>query len=240
MASKQFGSKTGRLPHLTTLGKGGVGGEVGDLRKDVEETISQMEVHGYGLVQIDEFENLVAPSANAIKTSFASAATLTTLVAADMNGAIGDDEMIPPRVPSVTTTSHANIDAVLMVLTGQIRDEDGNLVDQTDSLTLTDGGGVTQNFTKAFSKITGGSIPAQGGASGALTIGISKAVGLSKPMRNIQGAPMPLKEVAAGAVATTGTFVSRLTATPHGTYSPSGTPGGTDDYAVIYLVDPTA
>jgi len=44
MTSKTFGTETARRPHLVRDGKGGVGGEVGDLRSDVESAIAKMEL----------------------------------------------------------------------------------------------------------------------------------------------------------------------------------------------------
>lgn len=237
--SKVFGSKNPNIPHLVAKGKHGISGEVGDLRSDVDEAFASLEASGMGSVYIDEWPNLVAPAVNAIKTSFASSASDVVLAAADFNGAVGAANMDPPRVPNITTSSNANIDAVAVVLTGVVEDENGKEIAQTDTLTLTDGGGVTQSFVKAFKRFTGGHIPAQSGTGGSIQLGITKIVGLTKPIRSLQGAPITFKEVAAGAVATNGTVVSAASSAPNGTYSPNGTPGGTDDYALIYLVDAT-
>lgn len=44
MTSKTFGPETARRPHLVTPGKGGVAGEVADLRMDVETAIEKLEL----------------------------------------------------------------------------------------------------------------------------------------------------------------------------------------------------
>jgi len=51
MASKTFGPESARRPHLVQDGKGGVAGEVGDLRADVERAITKLEART-GLLEI--------------------------------------------------------------------------------------------------------------------------------------------------------------------------------------------
>jgi hypothetical protein len=41
--SRSFGDKVSRRPHLVRAGKGGVAGEIGDLRRDIEEAFVSLE-----------------------------------------------------------------------------------------------------------------------------------------------------------------------------------------------------
>lgn len=234
VASRSFGSRGPRLPHLTQ-GKGGLPGEVNDLRGDVEAMASYLETELQPLV-LEEFTNLVAASAAAIKASFPTSAspqsfsrTAGTLIALA--------EMVPPRNPTVTSTTHANVDAVIVTFTGRVRDENGDLIAQTATVTLTDGGGATDAAAKAFSFVDSVDFPAEGGTAGAHTIGFGTVVGLKKKIRSAAGLPLRVLQVTDGALVTNGTFVAAATATPNGTWSPNTAPDAVHDYAILYVPD---
>lgn len=231
--SKLFGKRSAKLPHMVHSAKGGVSGEVGDLRDDVEATFADLEDNG-GVLVLEEFTNLAAPSANAIKLAFATsnqAQEITTL-----DGAIGDDEMIPPRILSLTASANADVDAVGVVITGEVRNAEGQLVAQTDTITPADGGGTTVNGTKAFSKVSKLAPAAMGGSGGQLQVGTAGGVGLKRKLRIAAGLPVVVQQITNGALVTNGTF--NAAATPHGTFTPNTAPNGAHDYAVLYAVDP--
>lgn len=232
MPSTLFGRRGPKKPHLVQPGKGGLAGEIADLRTDVEAAFDLMQDNG-GYIHTDEFTNVAAADPDGIKLAAATSDAIQAFTSADWDGILGTGEMVPPRNATVTTTAHANVDAVVVAIVGRVRDITGALIAQTDNITLTDGGGVTDAGTKAFSFIDSATIPAQGGAGATLSIGWGVLIGLSRPMRAMAGLHRPLREVAAGSVVINGTFA---TTAPHGTYSPNSAPNGTNSYALTYVV----
>lgn len=235
MSHNPFTLKQAVRPHLVRTG-GGLSGEVADLRTDVKAALDTMEAQG-GYFRTDEFTDPAGASANAFKTSFATTAAIQTFTGAALNGATGLSELKPPRNATITSTANAAVTAVAVVITGQIRNADGVLVTQTDTITTTAGGGVTDAGAKPFSKITSVVIPAMGGAGGSLQIGFGAMIGLSAKIKSRAGLIRPLREVSAGSVVTNGTFANP-TGSPVTSYTPNTAPNGTADYAVTYEVDP--
>jgi hypothetical protein len=56
-------------------------------------------------------------------------------------------------------------------------------------------------------------------------------------MKSRAGLRAPIRQIAIGAVVTTGTFSAPATNLPHGAYAPAAAPNGTNDYAITYEVD---
>ncbi len=173
-----------RRPHLAK-----VTGEVGDLRRDLEEELSSLVA-----MVAEEWANLAAADANAIKASFASSASAEDFSGSDLDGVVGTGEMDPPRNLTITTTSHADIDAVDVVITGT----DVDNATLTDTITLTDAGNTTDVGTSAFKTVTRVQIPAQGGIGGALEIGFGDAIGLAKPLKTRMGLSEMTREILNG------------------------------------------
>jgi hypothetical protein len=234
--SNLFGAKAPAKAHLVR-GTGGLSGEINDLRADVDEAFEALE-NGGGQIQTDEFTNVPAGATDAIKTAAASAATPQIFDAADLDGVVGNAEMDPPRNIDITTSVHADIDAVAVTITGRVRDRTGALVAQTEDITLTDGGGATDAGAKMFSIVDQVAIPPQSGPGGTVEIGHGPIIGVSQPMKSRAGLLAPLREIEAGSVVTTGTFVAKTIAEPHGSYLPATPPNGTNDYSLTYEVDP--
>jgi len=226
-----FGNQGPKKPHLV-VGKTGVAGEVTDLRSDLAGDLGALAAF-----TVDEWTNAAAADVDAIKASFASSASAEDFSGADLDGVVGVAEMVPPRNVTFTTSVHADIDAVAVVITGT----DINGAALTETVTLTDGGG-TDVGAKAFSTVSRIEIPAQAGAGGAVEIGFGVLLGLGKPLLARAGAEAVLMENAAGTMlaadAITGTFVAAASSAPNGTYSPSAAPNGTNDYAVWYEFAP--
>ncbi len=232
MPSKLFGSQRPDKAHLVS-GKGGVAGEVDDLRSDIEAAFLSQEQNG-GLLRTDEFTDPAAADVDAIKLSISSETTAQQYLAADLDGVVGAGEMVPPRNITITSTVSADIDAVGVVITGLVRDETGTLVDQTETITLTDGGGVTDAGSKPFSQVTQIDVPAQSGTGGALEFGFGDIIGLSELMVSQAGLLAPIREIEAGTVVTTGTFTNE-SSSPVTSYAPATVPDGANDYAVTYI-----
>lgn len=237
MASKTFGNQAPKISHLVHAGKGGLAGEIADLRSDVDAAFTKLESEG-GLLRTVEWTDPPAADTDYFVVDRASSASADVIDSGEAEWQTVD-ELDPPRNVTITSTTHADIDAVDAVVTGQIRDENGDLIDQTDTITLTDGGGATDAGTKTFSTISNVAIEAQSGTGGVLDIGFGDIIGLPVPMKSRAGLLAPIREVEAGSVVTTGTFTTAAAQAPHGTYAPSTVPDAANDYSLTYEVDPS-
>jgi hypothetical protein len=236
MPRNPFTKKSPANPHMVR-GTGGLKGEVADLRQDVKEAFNSLESQG-GYLRTDEFTNPAVADVDAIKTSIATAATDRTFATTDLNGAVGEDEMIPPRNPTVTSTTHAHVTAVDVEFRGRVRDAHGALVERTVVIPATNGGGATDAGTEALSYVDEIFVPAMGGASGALEFGFGAAIGLTAKVKSRAGLIAAIRQIAAGSVVTTGT-ITNPTGAPVSLYTPASAPDGSRDYAVTYEVDPS-
>jgi hypothetical protein len=152
--------------------------------------------------------------------------------------------MVPPRNVTVTTSTHADIEAVKVKFEGV--DINGAAI--SEEITLTNGGGDTAKpGAKAFKQVTKITVPAQSGTGGALTFGFGLLLGLSKKLKQRAGASAVnsiYMENEAGTIkavgAATGTYAAASTGLPNGTYSPLAPADGGKDYAIVYEFDPTA
>jgi hypothetical protein len=222
--------------HLVRPG-GGLSGELYDLRSDIQTAFEALETDG-GYLRTVEFTDPVAADPNAILLSFATSDAVQAFDAEDLDGVVGDGEMDPPRNITITSTADAHVTAVNVVITGLIRDASGALVAQTNTIATTNGGGVTDAGTKPFSQVTSISIPAMGGANGALEIGFGAGLGLPTKVKARAGLTAALRQVVAGAVVTTGA-ITNPSGSPVAMYVPATVPDASNDYALTYEVDPT-
>lgn len=229
MASKTFGQQRPDIPHLSI-------GEVKDLREDVEAAFTQLEGDG-GLMRTVEWVDPPAADTDYFVVNRASSASEDVI---DENAAEWQTvaELDPPRNLTITTSAHTDIDAVAVVLAGKVRDELGNLVDQTDTITLTADVGATDVGTRAFSTLESVTIPAQTGPGGVIDVGFGDIIGLPAPMKERAGLLAPLREIeSSSGVVTTGTFTTATAQPPHGTYAPSTVPDASEDYSLTYEVE---
>lgn len=227
MADIEFDDLTARRPGV--LGGHDVGREVAALRSDVSGSIR-------AFMSPDIWETWTNPAAadpNGIVTSFASSASEDVRSGAELNGVVGAGVMSPPRNITITTTSHANIDAVEVVIVGT--DINGDAA--TDTITLTDGGGATDVGAVCFRTVTSVTIPAQGGTNGALEVGFGSLIGLSHKIKVRHTVPVVLFEIANGSKVTNGVFASPTTSPPYGSYAPNTIPDASIDYEIKYEVD---
>ena len=226
-----FTDQRAARPHLVR-GGGGVAGEVADLRADVAD-----EMEAMAAIAVEEFIDPPAADVDAFKAPTLSAATEEVYEGADLDGAVGEGVLDPPRNPTVTTSAHADIDAVTVVFEGK----DINGDDISVNVLLTDGGGVTDVGAEALASVSKITVPAQSGVGGALEFGFGDVIGLAKPLVSRAGAAAVVMEIEAGTVlaadAITGTFVDAATSAPNGTYEPATVPDATNDYAVYYEWD---
>lgn len=234
MASKSFGLQAAKKPHLVA-GKGGVAGEVDDLRGDVEAGFTKLESEG-GLLRTVEFTDPAAADADYFMTSRASQVAPDTINSstAEWTGAA---ELDPPRNLVITSSAHADILGGNYVATGFVRDENGNLAAQTETIAQTVGGGADAG-TRAWSVLTEVTFPAAAGTNSNITIGFGDIIGLPAPMKSRAGLLAPLREIeSSSGVVTTGTFTTATAQPPHGTYLPGTVPDAAEDYSLTYEVE---
>lgn len=117
----------------------------------------------------------IAADVDAIVTTHATAASIQTLTVADANGAVGDDEISPPKKLAFVLSSHANWDATTAVITY----EDENGIQQSENLAIPDTGGVTLTTTGYASRFISLVIPAQSGTGGSYTVGTAASATLA-------------------------------------------------------------
>jgi hypothetical protein len=183
----------------------------------------------------EEWVNVATADVDAIKTSIASAASIQTYSGVALNGVIGGGVISPPRNITITTTSHADIDAVACVVTGE--DIYGNVI--SDIVTLTNGGGATDVGDVPFAKVTSVVIPAQSGTGGALEIGFGVLVGFAAPLKFRNADPVVLAENEAGTPKAydvlAGTYVAPGTnGSINGHVTNGSAPDGSKDYVRVY------
>lgn len=114
-----------------------------------------------------------AADADGIATSAATAATATSITTTGLNGAIGQDELFPPRPITITATSHADFD----LTTWYVRGKDENGLPQEEAFVMPNGGNTTLTGKKFFSYVTEVYVPAQSGTGGAYTVGFAAGLG---------------------------------------------------------------
>lgn len=114
-----------------------------------------------------------AADADGIVTSLATAATATSLTGVALDGAVGADEMFPPRNITITATSHADFDLTTWIVRGL--DEDRQPIEE--SFVMPNGGNTTLTGSKFFSYVTEVYVPAQSGTAGAYTVGFGSKLG---------------------------------------------------------------
>lgn len=181
------------------------------------------------------FTNPAAASTNAIKTAIATVASATTYSGSALNGSIGASAISPPRNITVTTAGSTPADApASATITGTAAD--GST--QTETITISQTA-ATAAGVKAFATVTSIALTAADGTDATLAFGIGNVLGLDSKLRDVGGASNGgvVKEVFNGSVVTNGTFVLPATSGPYGSYSPNTAPNGTNDYAVVYMVD---
>lgn len=232
-----FSTRGPLKPHLVQ-GKGGVAGEVDDLRKDVGAAMVAMAA-----ITVDEHTNLAAADPDAIKTTFSSVASAVEYTGDDLDGLIGGSEMVPARNIDVTnlgTGTPADAPATLTV-TGI--GPDGN--EHTEDISVPQTAATTAGL-RLFSKVTKLAFTAGDGTAAELTVGFGDRVGtLKKPIfRTGATSITPLiHELYDGGVVTNGTIGKNAWGVDPdfwGEYAPNTAPDGAHDYALYYEYDPTA
>jgi hypothetical protein len=226
--SSLFTRPQAALGHLVKPG-GGLSGEIFDLRKDLTTEFAAMAA-----IAVEEFTNAAAPDAAGLLALTATTVAVQTVLTAGLLAPGKAALAAYPRNVTFTTDAagtpgDAPADAVV---TGT--DINGEALTETISVPQT---ATTTQGAKAFKTITSIVYAAGDGTGAQVSIGFGKKFGLTKKIKSRAGLATAIKEIAVGAVVTTGTFVDAATAPPNGTYAPSADPDATKDYAIYYEFD---
>lgn len=115
-----------------------------------------------------------AASATAIvATGGASAASSQTISGAALNGAVGGNELVPPRNLTITLSSNAHWLATTATVTGL--DSEGQVIQEDFRIPAS--GAVTLTGSMHFARVTSIFVPAQGGTAGTFTVGTGSSLG---------------------------------------------------------------
>jgi hypothetical protein len=210
-------------------GKGGVAGEVDDLRRDVKATFAPLAA-----ITVDEFTNAAAGGTAALKDATATTVAPATVLAAGLKAPGLAILAAQPRNVIFTTAGGTAADApATAVITGRGPDDSA----QTETVTLAQTAAVATGV-KLWKSITSIAYAAADGTGATVAIGIGDALPLSKPIKTRAGAVSLIKEHAAGSVVTNGAVATAAAAPPNGSYTPNSAPNGTNDYAVWYEYTP--
>ena len=230
-----FSNESPLKPHLIQ-GASGIAGEVSDLRRDVGETLSPM-----ASFTVEEFTNPPAADADAILAAKDTlTATAKTYATADLDGAVGDNVMSPPRNVTVTTVGADSnfVEGSLVTVNG--KDVNGDDISEDIAITLGSSPGTFVG-AKAFARVTSIEIEAQDThTDGTIAVGFGDIIGLDKKIKTRAGLTTLLMEIEAGSKVTTGTIADPATGAPNGTYLAANAPNAARDYALYYEYDPTA
>lgn len=219
-----------RLAHLVK-GKGGVAGEVADLRSDIQD-----EFASSAAIAVEEWTNPLALDTAGVLASVVSQAAPIVYEAASLVGAAAV-ALDPPR--NVTLTCDAGGGATwLGALTVTGIDVNGDAITEDIAFAA----GVTTDGVKAFARVDSLSAVAQADALGNWEVGFGTIIGLSKLMKTRAGAGAALAGIEAGTLTSPpgATVVAAGTGEPNGTFDPAAAPDGVRDYALYYEIDPTA
>jgi hypothetical protein len=217
MSGSGLFSKQGpNVPHLST-------GELADLRKDIVEELAPLAA-----IAIDEFTNPAAGGAAALLDATATTLAAQTVLAAALKSGGKTLLAAQPRNLTFTTSGDTAADApATATITGT--DRDGRA--QTEVVTIAQIATIAVGV-KLFKTVTSIVYAVGQGTDAAVSIGIGNAMPLSKKPKARAGLTAPVREIAVGAVVTTGT----LDAT-NLSYTPAAAPDGTKDFAVFYEYD---
>jgi len=180
--------------------------------------------------QVDEWTDPPAAAAAGLKAATASSVAVQTILAAALLSPGKLELSIRPRNVTFTTAGATPSDApATATVVGT--DINGDALTEVVNIAQT---ATIANGVKAFKTITSITYSAGDGAGATVAIGYGSVFGLSKKIRTRAGALMFGKEIANGAVVTTGTLVAPATSGPNGTYAPAAAPDGSKDYAIEY------
>jgi len=213
--------------------KGGVAGEVGDLRRDLENELANMVA-----TTVDEYVDPMLGAADSLLAAAATVAAEVVLLPAALTTATLTNMLANPRQLLFTTAGSTPADAPANVaIVG--KDPAGLPISETLVLAQTAAAVTSVNF---YSEITSLTYPAADGTDATVAIGIGAKLGLRVTPKLRTAKIAVLLELEDGAVAgTAGTFeAASASIAPYGAYTPNSALNGALDFALYYEYDPAA
>lgn len=208
------------VPHV------GANHAVGDLRKDVEAALAPLAA-----IAVQEFTNPVASAAAGLLAATATTVAVQTYVPSQLVAGGIAALLAYPRNVTFTTAGVTPADAPA---TATIVGTDINDMPQTETVNIAQTATIASGV-KAFKTIKSITYAAGDGTAATVSIGFGAVFGLHRKPKSRAGLLAAIKEIAVGAVVTTGT----LNAT-NNTYAPATAPDAANDYCVYYEYDPNA
>jgi hypothetical protein len=213
-----FTHQSPNVPHLSNK-------ELADLRADVAATFLPMAA-----LTVQEFTNPGASTEVNLKAATAVTVAVQTILAAALLAPGLAILAAAPRNLLFATTGNTPADAPATVLvTGK-----GPLgEDQTETINVAQTV-ATATGVKLWSEITSVVYSAAQGTDASVSIGVGKAMYLTKAPKTRAGLAAIVREIAAGALVTTGVFDAT-----NQSYTPSTAQDAANDYCVYYEYVPT-
>ncbi len=213
-------------------GKGGVPGEIADLRADVAKNLSPLAA-----LTVREFINPILGAATSLLVATATVATPVTLLPAALVGATLTNMLDNPRQLVFTTAANPTAADAPASATVKGKDPRGIRITETIALSQSAGAVTTTNF---FSEIEEISYPAADGTGATVAIGVGAKLGLSYAPKVREGGVILLAaERESGTVPTAGTVTAvGASDLPYGSYTPNSALNGARDFVILYEFDP--
>lgn len=210
-----FKNQVARLAHLLAHAKGGMSGEVVDVRNDIAAVFKPLVS-----VTVEEYSYPAPAVSTAIMGATASS---TSAQHYPFNGASGI-VLSPPRNLTVVVSGSGTPANAPATVTFNGIDAQGNKISET--ITGVSGGAATYTGTKCFARVVSADAPAGAGTAASFTFGTGVVIGLSQTpkMRARQALPLIRREIFDGSVVTNGVLTLPATNPPFGAYTPNTAP----------------
>lgn len=217
-----FSNQHAAKPHLVD-GKGGVPGEVYDLRLDIARVLGQLAA-----ISVDEFTNPAAGGAALLEAP--TACTLVgRLVTSFLAGGVAILAAYGRNVTITTAGTTPTNGPASAVVTGTYK---GAV--QTETISGLNGGAATYDGVKPFDTVVSVQYATALDVDATNSIGIGNGLGVGLTPKARAGATVLVREVVDGSLVTTGAI------TANKLYTPVTAPNAAHDYAVYYEFDPLA
>ena len=200
-----FSKARPKNPGSVDPGKGGIAGEVGELRADLQRALFPLAA-----IAVEEYTNALATSTTNVMAASATLAAGVVLTSTPVAGggtnaltkATTDNLAAAPRQLTFTTagSTPANAPATATIYG---TDERGYKTSETVPLSQIAGAVTSGNFFLGVDRIV---YSASKGTGATIAIGLGASIGLSRPLKKRAGAYAVIREVSSGTVVTTGTF----------------------------------
>lgn len=200
-----FSDQRAYLAHLVR-GRGGLSGELDDLRKDVTQELAPLVA-----LTLDEFTNPAAADAAGLKIATATVASEVTVTSFLAPGLAALAEH--PRQVSFTTAGVTPADAPATAL---VTGKNVKGIVQSETVTLSQIAG-SASTTKYYSDLDSVVYPAADGAAATVAIGFGASIGLSKPLKSRAGLAAVLLEIMDGSIVGSGGGGASIAATNQAT-----------------------